>query len=100
MVVDMEKIDAKKWLLDNYTFFDDIFEYDEMYYLEFCLKEHAISFVKLCCKHNITFTYLPPYDVVIAIVQVKMLMRKGDYLGDFNMNHPVYFETHPLLKLH
>lgn len=80
--------------------FEDIFEYEDQYYLEFCLKKDAISFIKLCCKHDITFTYVPPYGVAIDIAHVVMLMRKGEYMGDFNIDQPVYFETHPLLKLH
>ncbi len=40
-------MDYKKWLLDNYTFFEDIVEFEGSYFLEFCLKEDAICFVKV-----------------------------------------------------
>ena len=100
MTDDIENVDAKKWLLDNYTFFDDIFEDDGMYYLEFCLKEDALSVIALCCKHNVPFAFRPPYGIAIAIVHVEMLIRKGEYAGDFNIPWPTYFGTHPLLKLH
>lgn len=32
-------MNTKKWLNDRYTFFEEIFEYDDFYHLEFCLKE-------------------------------------------------------------
>ena len=53
-------MDYKKWLLDNYTFFEDIVEFEGSCFLEFCLKEEAISFVKLCCDVEVPFTYYPP----------------------------------------
>ena len=30
-------MDYKKWLLDNYTFFEDIVEFEGSYFLEFCM---------------------------------------------------------------
>lgn len=100
VTVDWDMLALKKWILDNYTFFNEIFEHDGMYYLEFCLKEDAVSFIKLCCKHNTPFTFRPPYGVAVKIVHVEMLMKKGEYAGDFKINQQTYFETHPLLKLH
>ena len=47
-------MDYKKWLLDNYTFFEDIVEFEGSYFLEFCLKEDAICFVKLCCDVEVS----------------------------------------------
>ena len=82
MTVDMENIDATKWLLDNYVVFEDIFVANDTYYLKFCLKEDAMSFLKLCCRHDVAFTYRPLYGVAIEIANIKKLMEKAAQSGD------------------
>lgn len=91
-------MDCKKWLLDNYTFFEEIFEDDGSYYLEFCLREEAFSFVKSCCTRNIPFAYFPPYGIAIQIGYLKVLIEKIEYEKETNLK--MFPETHPLLKLH
>ena len=93
-----EDIDTKKWLLDNFTFFEEIFEGEDQYYLEFCLHEEACAFVRLCCRHNIPFAYFPPYEIVIMIGYLKSLIDKVEY--EREINQKMFPETHPLLKLH
>ena len=78
MTVDWDNVDSKKWLLDNYIFFEDILEREGKYYLQFCLKEDAVSFIKLCCKHNIQFTFRPLYGIAVKVAHVEMLIRKGE----------------------
>lgn len=82
-MADAKKIDAEKWLLDNYIFFEDIVEDNDSYYLKFCLKEDAVSFLKLCCRHDIAFTYRAPYGVAVEIANVETLIRKEEQ-GDFS----------------
>lgn len=71
-------MNTKKWLEDRYTFFEEILEYEESYYLEFCLKEESWDFVKLCSYNDIAFTYRPPYGVAIEISYLKILIQKID----------------------
>ena len=91
-------MDTKKWLLDNFTFFEEIFEAEGQYYLEFCLQEEACTFVKLCCKNNIPFAYYPPYDLAIEIKYLESLIMKFEYQKE--VNQKMFPDTHPLLKLH
>jgi len=93
-------MDYKKWLLDNYTFFEDIVEFEGSYFLEFCLKEEAISFVKLCCDVEVPFSYYPPYGIAIEISHLENLIKKCEMDEEQNINQKVLFESHPLLKLH
>ncbi|MDR0912689.1 MAG: hypothetical protein LBM96_08855 [Methanobrevibacter sp.] len=71
-------MDTKKWLMDRYNFFEEIFEHDGYYYLDFCLKEDACSFVDLCIFNDIRFTYSPPYSLIININLLKFLIKKID----------------------
>lgn len=96
----MVNLNGKKWLLDHYTFFDDIFEYDGSYYLEFCLNEEACSFIKLCCKYTIPFAHFPPYAIAIDISNLDLLIKKYEHEKNYGFNQEEFFETHPLLKLH
>ena len=93
-------MDTKKWLLDNYTFFEDIFEFDGSYFLEFCLKEEAISFVKLCCDVEVPFSYYPPYGLAIEIPYLENLIEKCEMDEERYLNQKLFVESHPLLKLH
>jgi len=93
-------MDYKKWLLDNYTFFEDIVEFEGSYFLEFCLKEDAICFVKLCCDVEVPFSYYPPYGIAIEISHLENLIKKYEIDEEPNFNQKVLFESHPLLKLH
>lgn len=87
-------IDCKQWLLDNYTFFDDIFEYEGSYYLDFCLREEAFSFVKLCSEKIVPFSYYPPYNIAIEISSLRVLIR---HCEKDKLNQEMI--VHPLLKL-
>ena len=93
-------MDYKKWLLDNYTFFEDIFEFEKSCFLEFCLKEEALSFVKLCCDIEVPFSYYPPYGVDIEISHLENLIKKCNMDKEHTINQKMLFESHPLLKLH
>lgn len=93
-------MDYKKWLLDNYTFFEDIVEFEGSYFLEFCLKEDAICFVKLCCDVEVPFSYYPPYGIAIEISHLENLIKKYEIDEEPNFDQKVLFESHPLLKLH
>lgn len=92
-------MDYKKWLLDNYTFFEEIVEFEGSCYLEFCLKEEAISFVKLCSDIEVPFSYYPPYGIAIEISHLKNLIKKCEMNKEQHINQKVLFEYHPLLKL-
>ena len=92
-------MDYKKWLLERYTFYEEIFEYEGSYYLEFCLKGEAMSFVKLCCDIEIPFSYYPPYGVAIEIRNLKNLIKRYELDKNQHLNQKVSFEPHPLLKL-
>lgn len=89
----------KKWLLENYTFFEDIVEFNGSCFLEFCLKEEAISFVKLCSDIEVPFSYYPPYGIAIEISHLENLIKKCKIDEKENINQRVWFEPHPLLKL-
>lgn len=89
----------KKWLLENYTFFEDIVEFNGSCFLEFCLKEEAISFVKLCSDIEVPFSYYPPYGIAIEISHLENLIKKCKIDEKKNINQRVWFEPHPLLKL-
>ena len=93
-------MDYKKWLLDNYTFFEDMIEFEGSCFLEFCLKEEAVSFVKLCCDVEVPFSYYPPYGIAIEISHLENLIKKCEMDKEQNINQKVLFESHPLLKLH
>ena len=92
-------MDYKKWLLDNYTFFEDIVEFDGSCFLEFCLKEEALSFVKLCSDIEVPFTYYPPYGIAIEISHLKNLIKKCKMDEKQTNGQKMWFESHPLLKL-
>ena len=95
-----DDIDYEKWLLDNYTFYEDIFEDDGSCYLEFCLKEEAISFISLCSEIEVPFTYCPPYGVAISILHLKNLIRVCELEKKDGINQKILSDCHPLLKLH
>ena len=88
----------KKWLLDNYTFFEDIVEFEGSCFLEFCLKEEAISFVKLCSDIEVPFSYYPPYGIAIEISHLENLIKKCEIDEKDNINQKMWFESHSLLK--
>ena len=92
-------MDCINWLEDNYTFFEEIFEYNESYYLEFCLNEEACSFIKLCCKYTIPFAHFPPYGIAIDVSNLELLIKKYEYEKSQDFKQEMFFETHPLLKL-
>lgn len=94
-----DKLNCKEWLLNHYTFFDEIFEHNGSYYLDFCLNEEARSFIKYCCNYNIPFTHCPPYGVAIEISNLELFIKKYEFEHD-EFNQELIFETHPLLKLH
>lgn len=69
-------IDTKKWLMDNFNFYEEIYEHREGYCLEFCLKNETKEFIDLCYEYNIPFTFYPEYKIAIAIHHVKLLIEK------------------------
>lgn len=93
-------MNSKDWLLKHYTFFDEIFEHDGSYYLDFCLNEEACSFIKLCCKYHIPFSHYPPYGIAIETSNLNILIKKIENNKNNFTHQKVFFETHPLLKLH
>lgn len=72
--------------MDNYTFFEDIVEFEGSCFLEFCLKEEAISFVKLCCDIEVHFSYYPPYGITIEISHLENLVKKCEIDEKDNIN--------------
>ena len=67
-------MNMKKWITNKYNLNEDIYEWNNKYYIDFCLREDAQHFIKLCLKHNISFTYDAPYGVGIAKIQLKILI--------------------------
>lgn len=65
----------KKWLNSKYNFYEDIFEFNESYCLEFCLKEEVKEFIDLCYNLNIPFTFYPSYKIAIQKIHVKKLIE-------------------------
>lgn len=72
----------KKWITNKYNLNEDIYEWNNKYYIDFCLREDAQHFIKLCLKHNISFTYDAPYGVGIAKIQLKILIEYVENLYD------------------
>ena len=92
-------MDYKEWLLDKYTFYEEIFEHNGSCFLEFCLKEEALSFVKLCCDIEVPFTYCPPYGLAMEIAHLENLIKICEMNEHLSINQKIPFEYHPLLKL-
>lgn len=82
----MTKMNPKKWLKNKYIFYEDIFEYDGGYYLNFCLKEDAQNLINLCIKYDIPFTYKPPYALTLRISHLKILIKKIKF-NEKNINY-------------
>jgi len=64
-------MDLKKWLSDQYTFYEEIFEFNDSYCLEFCLKEELKEFIDSCFNLNIPFTFYPEYKIAIKKSHLK-----------------------------
>jgi len=73
-------MDMKKWLNEKYIFYEEIFEFNESYCLEFCIKEDLKEFIDLCFNLNIPFTFYPMYKIAIQKTHLKNLIEsiKGD----------------------
>jgi hypothetical protein len=69
-------MDMKNWLNERYTFFEEIFEFNESYCLEFCLKEDLKEFIDLCFNLNVPFTFYPSYKLAIQKNDLKNLLAK------------------------
>ncbi|KZX16339.1 hypothetical protein MBCUT_08910 [Methanobrevibacter cuticularis] len=67
-------MDTKKWLENRYIFFEEIYEYEEIYCLEFCLKEDIGEFIKICYRFNVPFTFYSEYKIAIEKIHVESLI--------------------------
>lgn len=68
-------MDMQEWLHNNYSFYEEIFEFGESYCLEFCLKEELKQFIDLCFNMDIPFTFYPSYKIAIQKKHLKILME-------------------------
>lgn len=68
-------MDMKNWLNERYTFFEEIFEFNESYCLEFCLKEDLKEFIDLCFNLDVPFTFYPSYKIAIHKNHLKSLIN-------------------------
>lgn len=69
-------MNTKNWLNNKYTFFEDILEHDDYYLLNFCLKEDSLDFINLCHENDISFSFKPPYGIVIKVSYLDVLIEK------------------------
>lgn len=68
-------MDMKKWLNDRYMFYEEIYQFNESYCLEFCLKEDLKEFIDSCFSLNIPFTFYPGYKIAIQEIHLKSLIE-------------------------
>lgn len=69
------EMDYKKWLKERYVFYEEIFEFNDSYCLEFCLKEDLKEFIDLCFNLNIPFTFYPAYKVAVTKTHLKCFIE-------------------------
>lgn len=78
------------WLSEKYVFWE-VFQANNTYFIEFCLRENLKECIDSCYKHNIPYTFYPEYKMAIKEENLSLLMKKEEIESKrFSKKNQVY----------